>query len=115
MSNKEEGYYYSYKLFKSIQEHNSKKLEILNDVMNDALQNESSDYIVNTCLDAIKVCEFLSKRLVVIEDIRKSDNHISGDKIALAGSEIEEIKELGSEIEEYEILLAKQNLSVSFH
>ena len=115
MGNKEEGYYYSYKLCKSIKEHNSKKLEILNDVMNDAIKEEAHEYIINICLDAIKACEFLSKRLSVIEDLRRSDNQINGDKIALAGSEIEEIKEFGSEIEEYEILLAKQNLSVSFH
>lgn len=115
MKNKEEGYYYSYKLFKSIREHNNKKIEILNETMNHAIEEDMHEYIINNCLSALKTCEILSKKIIVIEELRRADNQIKDDKIALAGSEIEEIKELGSEIEEYEILLAKQNLSVSFH
>ena len=115
MKNKEEGYYYSYELFKSIREHNNKKQEILNDIMNYAIQEDMHEYIVNLCLNAIKVCELLSKKMIVIEELRRADDQIQEDKIALAGSEIKEIKELGQEIEELEEGLATFNLSANFH
>jgi len=115
MSEKEGGYYYSYELFKSIAVKTNSRAEVFTDAMNIAIENKLGDETVNTCLLAIKLCDYLSKKLKLIEELRSRDSQIREGKIALADSEIQEIKEYGAEIEEIEQQLARQNLSVNFH
>ena len=115
MPGKDKVYYYSYELFKTMMEQSKFRSDFLIEVTNTLIKEEYPDGIVNMCISATKLCNILEKKIDTIKKTRVKKYKVEKDKIALTDSEVEDIKDITRDIEEYENLLAGCGISVMFH
>ena len=115
MPRKDKVYYYSYELFKSIMLQSKFRSEFLTEVTNTFLKDGYPDGIVNMGISATKLCNILESKIKTIKSSRAVKYKVEEDKIALTDEEVEDIKEITRDIEEYENLLSGCGISVMFH
>jgi len=115
MAGKDKVYYYSYELFKSIMLQARFQSKFLTEVTNSLLKEGYPDGVVNMGISATKLCNILEKKINTIKSARAERYKVKEDKIALTDTEVEDIRVITEQIEEYEFLLSGCGLSVMFH